>query len=192
MRAMMQATPWQPTALEKAVIQMKHVRFVALAGLIVLMLVPQVAQAGVSFQPDVYVKGGVGVGVHNNTGAGQVKTLRVRQGQAKVVPVWVRNDGLSTDTYFFQGCNGTSRVRVSYTDFSSMNITAAMFSGSYTQPALDSGWSSGVTYMKVKVLYSAPIGYRTECGVIARSAGGSLGGGNLFDIAGYEVIVAAG
>ena len=70
--------------------------------------------APTAYQPDVFVSGSVGEGVHDATGVGQFKKIKLHAGDKKVLPFWNRNDGANVDWFTYWGCaayGGPFRVK---------------------------------------------------------------------------------
>jgi len=166
----------------------RHLRWlvVGLTAVAFTILIPEGALGGPPYQPDVFVRGAVGEGVHNATGAGQFKRLRLRPDRAKIVPYWNRNDGANPDTFFYWGCAGTGPFRVKWRDWQGTNVTAQVVAGTFSTAQLGPGWSEGMLSLRVKARRSAGEGDVLRCGVLAISWGDGTQ-----DQAGYRVVVTA-
>lgn len=136
------------------------------------------------YRPDVFVKHNVGEGIHDATGTGQIKQIKVRKGGMKSLPFWNRNDGNTTDTFTYWGCSGKGPFKVTWLDWADADVTAATTAGTYTTPPLPSGWSEGMLTLKIKTKATAASGRHLLCTVLATSAGN-----NEQDRAGYRIVV---
>lgn len=136
------------------------------------------------YQPDVFVQGGVGEGVHDATGAGQIKSLKVRPGGSKLLSFWNRNDGNTTDTFTYWGCGNKGPFNVNWLDWTGTNVSAATTAGTFTTSPLDPGWSEAMLSLDLHVRSSAVSGRHLRCTVLATSAGNGVQ-----DRAGYKITV---
>jgi len=159
----------------------------AVGVFMVTLLMPQDALAPPLYQPDVLVTNNVGRGVHDPTGAGEIKPVTIHRYQKKTLLFWNFNDGGNTDTFSYWGCTGTSDFMVTWRNsLTNTDVTQQVISGTYTTPPLDPGWSETLPDLHVKARFSAAPGNHLTCRVLATSAGDGTQ-----DAAGYRIRVVA-